>query len=92
MWFICKLKCNIVVADFSEDVHILWSLELPADVVEDSARADVSAVGDLLGPTLQVRNKTFITSFHCCTQKFFELGKIFSSMLGLSLYLLMVDT
>lgn len=45
-----------MVADFSEDVHVLWSLELPSDVVEDSARAEVSAVGDLLGPTLQVRN------------------------------------
>jgi len=33
---------------------VLWSLELPPDVVEDSARADVSVVGDLLGPTLQV--------------------------------------
>jgi hypothetical protein len=43
-----------VIADFSEDENILWSLELPPDVVEDSARADVSVVGDLLGPTLQV--------------------------------------
>jgi hypothetical protein len=47
---------HIVLSDFSEDENVLWSLELPPDVVEDSARADVSVVGDLLGPTLQVRN------------------------------------
>jgi hypothetical protein len=45
---------NIFV-DFSEDENVLWSLELPPDVVEDSARAEVSVVSDLLGPTLQVR-------------------------------------
>jgi hypothetical protein len=54
LWLTCKSKYDDV-ADFSEDVNILWSLELPPDVVEDSARADVSVVGDLLGPTLQVR-------------------------------------
>ncbi|XP_069700318.1 alpha-1-inhibitor 3-like isoform X2 [Periplaneta americana] len=43
----------ICPSNFSEDVNILWSLELPSDVVEDSARADISVVGDLLGPTLQ---------------------------------------
>lgn len=43
----------ICPSNFSEDENILWSLELPPDVVEDSARADVSVVGDLLGPTLQ---------------------------------------
>ncbi|PNF16410.1 Murinoglobulin-1 [Cryptotermes secundus] len=43
----------ICPSNFSEDENVLWSLELPPDVVEDSARADVSVVGDLLGPTLQ---------------------------------------
>jgi hypothetical protein len=81
-----------MVTDFSEDVHVLWSLELPSDVVEDSARADISAVGDLLGPTLQVGNETFIVNFQYCTQKFFGFNKILSFMLGFSLYLLMVDT
>jgi hypothetical protein len=47
---------HIVLSDFSEDENVLWSLELPPDVVEDSARADISVVGDLLGPTLQVRS------------------------------------
>ncbi|XP_067001260.2 alpha-2-macroglobulin-like protein 1 [Anabrus simplex] len=40
-------------ANFSGDTNILWTLELPTDVVEDSARADISVVGDLLGPALQ---------------------------------------
>ncbi|PSN55938.1 Pregnancy zone protein [Blattella germanica] len=43
----------ICPSNFSEDAQVMWSLELPSDVVEDSARADVSVVGDLLGPTLQ---------------------------------------
>jgi hypothetical protein len=60
---------HIVFADFSEDESVLWLLELPSDVVEDSARADVSVVGDLLGPTLLVRStvpqacETFIVNF-----------------------------
>lgn len=81
-----------MVADFSEDVHVLWSLELPSDVVEDSARAEVSAVGDLLGPTLQVRNETFIVNFEYCTHKSFGLDKNMSSVLNLRLHVLMVDT
>jgi hypothetical protein len=81
-----------VVADFSEDVHVLWSLELPSDVVEDSARADISAVGDLLGPTLQVRNETFIVNFQY-TIFFFGLHKMLSSsVLDFNLYLLLVDS
>ncbi|GLH07011.1 Murinoglobulin-1, partial [Gryllus bimaculatus] len=43
----------ICPANFSGDSSVAWRLLLPADVVEDSARADVSVVGDLLGPTLQ---------------------------------------
>jgi hypothetical protein len=50
------INLHIVFVDFSEDENVLWSLELPPDVVEDSARAEVSVVGDLLGPTLQVRH------------------------------------
>jgi hypothetical protein len=52
------VNLHSVFSDFSEDESVLWSLELPPDVVEDSARADVSVVGDLLGPTLQVRSTT----------------------------------
>ncbi|KAJ9576011.1 hypothetical protein L9F63_007111, partial [Diploptera punctata] len=39
----------ICPSNFSEDVKVDWALDLPSDVVEDSARADVSIVGDLLG-------------------------------------------
>lgn len=41
--------------DFEEDKTLIWDLTLPDDLVEGSARAWVTAVGDLMGPTLQVR-------------------------------------
>jgi hypothetical protein len=52
------MNLHVVFVDFSEDENVLWSLELPPDMVEDSARAEVIVVGDLLGPTLQVRHTT----------------------------------
>ena len=40
--------------DFDDDKTLIWDLSLPDDVVEGSARAWVTAVGDLMGPALQV--------------------------------------
>ena len=40
--------------DFNEDKSLVWDLSLPSDLVEGSARAWVTAVGDLMGPALQV--------------------------------------
>ena len=40
--------------DFDEDKSLVWDLSLPSDLVEGSARAWVTAVGDLMGPALQV--------------------------------------
>ena len=42
------------ITDFDEDKTIAWDLALPDDLVEGSARAWVTAVGDLMGPALQV--------------------------------------
>ncbi|XP_066592787.1 alpha-2-macroglobulin-like protein 1 isoform X2 [Prorops nasuta] len=39
--------------DFSDDSVITWSLDLPKDLVPDSARAYVSLIGDILGPALE---------------------------------------
>nr|CAD7447751.1 unnamed protein product [Timema bartmani] len=39
--------------EISNDTSMLWSIDLPEDVVKDSARAQISAVADLMGPTLQ---------------------------------------
>lgn len=41
--------------DFDDDQALVWDLSLPEDVVEGSARAWVTAVGDLMGPALQVK-------------------------------------
>ncbi|CAG2055234.1 unnamed protein product, partial [Timema podura] len=41
--------------EISNDTSMLWSIDLPEDVVKDSARAQISAVADLMGPTLQHR-------------------------------------
>lgn len=39
--------------DFSDDSTIVWNLDLPKDLVPDSARAYVSLIGDILGPALE---------------------------------------
>jgi len=39
--------------DFSDDSTITWDLNLPDDLVPESARAYVSLIGDILGPALE---------------------------------------
>ncbi|KAL0109694.1 hypothetical protein PUN28_014611 [Cardiocondyla obscurior] len=39
--------------DFSDDSTINWNLDLPDDLVPESARAYVSLIGDILGPVLE---------------------------------------
>lgn len=39
--------------DFSDDSTISWDLDLPEDLVPESARAYVSLIGDILGPALE---------------------------------------
>ncbi|XP_015600837.1 alpha-2-macroglobulin-like protein 1 isoform X2 [Cephus cinctus] len=39
--------------DFSDDSTIAWNLELPSELVPDSARAYVSLIGDILGPAFE---------------------------------------
>ncbi|XP_012231026.1 alpha-2-macroglobulin-like protein 1 isoform X2 [Linepithema humile] len=39
--------------DFSDDSTITWNLDLPDDLVPESARAHVSMIGDILGPALE---------------------------------------
>lgn len=46
--------CIPFFKDFEEDKGLNWNLTLPEDLVEGSARAWITAVGDLMGPALQV--------------------------------------
>ncbi|XP_011874735.1 PREDICTED: alpha-2-macroglobulin-like protein 1 isoform X2 [Vollenhovia emeryi] len=39
--------------DFSDDSTITWNLDLPDDLIPESARAYVSLIGDILGPVLE---------------------------------------
>ncbi|KAM0729472.1 Alpha-2-macroglobulin-like protein 1 [Formica fusca] len=39
--------------DFSDDSTITWNLDLPDDLVPESARGYVSMIGDILGPALE---------------------------------------
>ncbi|KAG8221830.1 hypothetical protein J437_LFUL003464 [Ladona fulva] len=48
-----KTQSSFICASESEDVILYWNLELPSDLVEGSARAEFSAVGDMLGPSLE---------------------------------------
>ena len=52
---------NCPAGDNSElggaDLHVIWPLTLPADLVAGSERARVEIVGDLLGPSLDVRTR-----------------------------------
>jgi hypothetical protein len=45
---------SLAFSDFEDDKELKWDLSLPEDLVEGSARAWVTAVGDLMGPALQV--------------------------------------
>ncbi len=73
--------------DFEEDKTLVWDLSLPDDLVEGSARAWVTAIGDLMGPALQVRNnkKSFFFKFCLAKNKkesqsdFNEIGAVWSS-------------
>lgn len=49
------LYTQLTATDFDEDKALIWDLSLPEDLVEGSARAWVTAVGDLMGPALQVK-------------------------------------
>ena len=50
--------------DFEDDTMLTWDLSLPDDVVEGSARAWITAVGDLMGPALQVIHPSIHPSIH----------------------------
>ncbi|KAG0728380.1 Murinoglobulin-1 [Chionoecetes opilio] len=45
-----KYMCTDAAAN--EETGVVWTLEAPADIVPDSARGWITAVGDLLGPSL----------------------------------------
>jgi len=47
-----KYMCS---ADLNENLDVFeeWQMEAPAGIVEDSARSWITAVGDLMGPTLE---------------------------------------
>lgn len=41
--------------DEGEQASLSWDLEVPDNLVPDSARAFVSVIGDIMGPSLEVR-------------------------------------
>jgi hypothetical protein len=43
-----------VLLDKGEQATISWDLDIPENVVPDSARAFVSVIGDIMGPSLEV--------------------------------------
>ncbi|KAI4492500.1 hypothetical protein M0804_002291 [Polistes exclamans] len=43
--------------DFSDDSKIVWNLDLPKDLIPDSAKAHVTLIGDILGPVLENLDK-----------------------------------
>ncbi|XP_071446763.1 murinoglobulin-1-like isoform X2 [Hetaerina americana] len=48
-----KSSSSFVCASENNEANLFWNLELPEDLVEGSARAEVSAIGDMLGPALE---------------------------------------
>lgn len=54
--------------DFSDDSAITWTLDLPKDLVPDSARGSVSLVGDILGPALENLNNLVRLPMGCGEQ------------------------
>ncbi|KAG5321098.1 A2ML1 protein, partial [Pseudoatta argentina] len=54
--------------DFSDDSTITWNLNLPNDLVPESARAYVSLIGDILGPALENLDKLVRLPMGCGEQ------------------------
>ncbi|XP_011696887.1 PREDICTED: alpha-2-macroglobulin-like protein 1 isoform X2 [Wasmannia auropunctata] len=54
--------------DFSDDSFISWILDLPNDLVPESARAHVSMIGDILGPALENLDKLVRLPMGCGEQ------------------------
>ena len=59
--------CRPSAADNSElsggtELGVTWPLTLPADLVPGSERARVQVVGDLLGPSIDVRTRCLSVS------------------------------
>jgi len=54
--------------DFSDDSTITWNLDLPNDLVPESARAYVSLLGDILGPALENLDKLVRLPMGCGEQ------------------------
>ncbi|XP_018342836.1 PREDICTED: alpha-2-macroglobulin-like protein 1 isoform X2 [Trachymyrmex septentrionalis] len=54
--------------DFSDDSIITWNLDLPNDLVPESARAYVSLIGDILGPALENLDKLVRLPMGCGEQ------------------------
>ena len=62
---LCNTELNLpvvvsAVGDYNElstgaELDVTWKLTLPADLVPGSERARVEVVGDLLGPSIDVR-------------------------------------
>ncbi|XP_012256873.2 pregnancy zone protein-like isoform X1 [Athalia rosae] len=54
--------------DFVDDSFVVWNLDLPEDLVAESARAYVSLIGDILGPALENLEKLVRLPMGCGEQ------------------------
>ncbi|KAI4503310.1 hypothetical protein M0802_001532 [Mischocyttarus mexicanus] len=54
--------------DFSDDSKIVWNLDLPKDLIPDSAKAHVTLIGDILGPVLENLDKLVKLPMGCGEQ------------------------
>lgn len=54
--------------DFSDDSTITWNLNLPNDLVPESATAYVSLIGDILGPVFENLDKLVRLPMGCGEQ------------------------
>lgn len=54
--------------DFSDDSRIVWNLDLPKDLIPDSAKAHVTLTGDVLGPVLENLDKLVKLPMGCGEQ------------------------
>lgn len=54
--------------NFSDDSRIVWNLDLPKDLIPDSAKAHVTLTGDVLGPVLENLDKLVKLPIGCGEQ------------------------
>jgi hypothetical protein len=68
--------CIIINADEGESASMTWHLPIPENAVPDSARGELAVIGDVMGPSLEVRHHITRSSGNTCRFRFMQLARL----------------